>query len=169
MKEHFQNVPFLVSPVENHADIKGQLLESIAQMGVNRLTSPFEDVSNTDWNVGRDVLRTYLPLVFPIMEKTATEVKEHFNYIEPLSIINYWFQQYEVGDYHNWHVHNGSMFSNVYYVDLPNGSVKTSFKLSGSEFEVDVKEGDVLTFPSCFLHCSKPNTAGRKTVVSFNM
>jgi mannose-6-phosphate isomerase-like protein (cupin superfamily) len=169
VKEHFQNVPFLVTSIENHADIKRQILNAISQMGVNRFTSSYENVSNTDWNLDSDVFRPYYPLVKLIMDNIAESVTKYFNYIEPLTVANYWFQQYEVGDYHNWHIHYRSLFSNVYYVDLPDGAAKTSFKLGNSEFEVDVKEGDILTFPSCFLHCSKPNKVGQKTVVSFNM
>lgn len=169
MKENFQNVPFLISSVENHAEIKDKILDTISQMGVNPLTTPFENLTNTDWHLDPNIFRPYYSLASPVMNKIAAEVTKHFDYVEPLTIINYWFQQYEAGDYHNWHVHCRSLFSNVYYVDLPDGAAKTSFKMVNTEFEIAVKEGDVLTFPSCFLHSSKPNTVGGKTVIAFNM
>ena len=61
------------------------------------------------------------------------------------------------------------MFSNVYYAKLPNKEIKTSFRLHGEEFNFDVKEGQILTFPSCFQHMSPENTFDEsKVVVAFN-
>ena len=61
------------------------------------------------------------------------------------------------------------MFSNVYYVELPDGAAKTSFLVGGEELSVEVEEGCILSFPTTLLHCSKPNKGGRKTVVVANM
>jgi len=61
------------------------------------------------------------------------------------------------------------LYSNIYYLDLPEGTSKTTFKFIDKEFEVDVEEGDILTFPGSMLHCSKPNTSEHtKTVIAFN-
>jgi hypothetical protein len=44
------------------------------------------------------------------------------------------------------------------------------FELFGEAFEIDVKEGVVLIFPSFLKHCSKPNESKHtKTIISFNV
>ena len=38
------------------------------------------------------------------------------------------------------------------------------------EFDIDVQEGDILTFPSSYLHCSKPNKSDfTKTIIGFDI
>ena len=75
------------------------------------------------------------------------------------------YEEYKNNDFHNWHNHPRVQFTNVYYIELPDG-MKT--ELWGEE-DIDVKEGDILTFPSYIFHQSKVNnTNKRKTVVSFN-
>ena len=111
----------------------------------------------------------YHNIVFPIINDHTLSLSSFLGYVnKPLQIENFWFQQYKKGDSHTWHRH-GSIFSNVYYVDLPEDSSKTSFRFRGEEFEVDVKEGQILTFPSYLEHCSKPNLSDKiKTVIAFN-
>lgn len=68
-----------------------------------------------------------------------------------------WFQSYSKNDTHPWHTHTDCMFSSVYYINKPASSPNTSFKYMNSDvFSVDVSEGDILTFPSLYPHCSKP-------------
>ena len=62
------------------------------------------------------------------------------------------------------------LFRSIYYVSLPEGVSKTTFRLRDEEFSIDVKEGDVLTFPASMMHCSKPNQSyEQKVVVVFNI
>ena len=99
--------------------------------------------------------------------------KDPFVLFDPDNLRTYnqvWYQQYKKGDYHGWHRHPNNTFSNVYYVSLPKNSASTSFRYSGKEFEINVKEGQILTFPSYLEHCSKPNPSDQiKTVISFNL
>ena len=98
-------------------------------------------------------------------------INSKLNVSEELNIFNYWFQQYKKKDFHTWHIHGGCNFSCVYYVDIDDNCSKTTFRLlDGSEFDVAVKEGDVLVFPSYMPHTSKPNKSNKtKTIISFNM
>jgi ectoine hydroxylase-related dioxygenase (phytanoyl-CoA dioxygenase family) len=44
------------------------------------------------------------------------------------------------------------------------------FEYMGEEFQIDVKEGDYVVFPSMLKHCSKPNeTQERKTIIALNI
>jgi hypothetical protein len=174
MKVIDQTFPFLISTTKNHPGVKEKILKSISSMGTSSVDNPanHEKISNTDWYLGRDVPRPYFDDIEQILTEHISLVNEVLGHPEgnKPSLVNYWFQQYEYSDYHRWHMHASCLFSNVYYVELPEESSKTSFKIMNREFTVDVKEGDILTFPSCILHQSAPNQSHhRKTVISFNL
>jgi hypothetical protein len=102
-----------------------------------------------------------------IIKNVLESVKVTAKLKHNLNLRNYWFQQYKKGDYMELHAHRDADFSSVYYVDLPNGAVFTTFIFMGKEFEIEVKEGEVLTFYGCFQHMSKP-TKNTKTIIAFN-
>jgi hypothetical protein len=170
MKRIPQNCEFYLYDVPNHAELKETILKSISDMGVHSLFDSENKISNTDWHLNPNYERFYFQNIREIISTHLGNIMQTHSMPngEVLGLLGYWFQQYEEGDYHKWHSHGNCMFSNVYYLDLPEKAVKTSFILAGKEFEVPVKEGQILTFPSCFIHCSKPNKVGTKTVVSFN-
>jgi hypothetical protein len=168
MKQVSQSYPFYVYDVPNHLEVKTQVLDSIRNMEVHSLVDDGQRITNTDWHLGREYARPYYFHVKELFDTHLRDVLETAGLPDVLALPNFWFQQYEEGDYHGWHIHPDKVFSNVYYVNLPTGAAKTSFKVAGKEFEVEVTEGQILTFPSCFLHCSKPNQVGTKTVIAFN-
>jgi hypothetical protein len=170
MKRIPQTCEFYLYDVPDHAELKEKILRGISDMGSHSLVEGQEKISNTDWHLGSGYDRPYFNHLIPLFNAHLTNVMDLSGVPKhtPLTLNNYWFQQYAEGDYHKWHIHQNSMFSNVYYVDLPEGASKTSFSFAGESFEVDVKEGQILTFPGCFLHCSKPNPVGVKTIISFN-
>ena len=160
---------FVKTKVENHSEIKQSLLEQIESIGTHNIVENNQKISNTDWHLNSNYKRNYIEIIHPLLQNHLDIVKEKLMLIDNLKIINFWFQQYNFLDYHNWHTHNLCFFSSVYYVELPEKSSKTSFKFLNKEFESDVKEGDILTFPSIYLHCSKTNQSQKtKTVISFN-
>lgn len=161
---------FYVYDVPHHTAIKPKVLAGITVMGTHSVVEGDQQISNTDWYLSGNYLRPY-------RGELQNTFDLHINFINEIAGIpknsllelgNYWFQQYSQGDFHDWHLHGDSVFSNVYYVDLPDGASKTTLAMNGIEFEVDVAEGQILTFPSCFVHCSKPNKTAVKTVVAFN-
>ena len=79
---------------------------------------------------------------------------------------NIWYQQYNSNDEHDWHTHTGSHYTNIYFVELPDKDMKTEILDMAN---IDVKEGDIISFPAFIFHRSKPNKSNkRKTVISFN-
>lgn len=169
MKNHFLNIPILKNPVKEHEKLKPLVLKAIQDMGIHPRASEQENISNTDWHLEKDFFRPYYNIVKPVLDEIACITTQEFNYKNLLFVKNYWFQQYQINDWHDWHTHENSMFSNIYYVELPEGSAKTSFNFNNVKFELDIKEGDILTFPSLLEHCSKPNQFGQKTIISFNI
>jgi len=161
--------PMFVDSVPNHLEIKEKVLEQINVCPNTDIKTDCELISKTDWLIASDIHRPYMDVVGNIFEKYLNKLSEVIKYHNPpnLSLDNYWFQQYEIGDYHGPHRHH-SCFSCIYYVELPTGSSLTTFHLFGKEFSVPVKEGQILSFPGAFEHESKPNQSGRKTVIAFN-
>jgi len=169
------NVPcsVLKTHVLNHSDIKGEILSAIATLGIHSVVMDHEKISNTDWHINPNLNgsfknKKYVDLVRPIIDSHNVAVQQKLQ-LEFCDVNRIWFQQYLAGDFHGWHVHGRCMFSNVYYVELPSSTSKTTFRHFGQEFVIDVEEGDILTFPSFLQHCSKPsNSESRKTIIAFN-
>ena len=138
----------LVQEMRNHSVLKPKIISAIEEAGVHPLSTSEEKISNTDWHMGTDFSRKYIDHIKDGVMEVCEYTKSFFKYNEHLEPMNYWYQVYNRGDYHNWHIHPRCLFSNVYYVSLPDGASKTTFRLGDAEFSIDVKEGDVLTFPS---------------------
>jgi len=171
MKVLNQTSAFLLKTVSQHSVLKEHLLDAINRMGQHSVVEePIHHIINSDWHLNPNTNRAYANLVTPIIDLLCKEIKDTFNLPEiKLTCVNLWFQQYAKGDYHNWHVHPTCLFSGIYYVDLPEGASKTSFRHINEEFEVEAKEGDILVFPGSAVHCSKPNASDKiKTIISFN-
>lgn len=174
MKMEFLSIPILITKFENHKEIKSKLLSEIESLGKKSLYDEYQRISNTDWflhsKMDRPYYQTITPIIIQTLKHLIIDLKlPELNVEYQLSQTNYWFQQYEHGDYHTWHDHLDSFYSSVYYVELPENGAKTTFSILNKEYEFDVKEGDILSFPGTIFHCSKPNMSqSRKTVISFN-
>ena len=109
--------------------------------------------------------------VAPLVEKFSRDIA-----IRPESGLNYqvfvdimWFHQMSKGDYDNWHNHFGCQWIGIYYVDLPVGEETELMDFDGNVSQVDVKEGELLVFPSGYLHRSPPKLLDEtKTIIAFN-
>jgi hypothetical protein len=161
---------FFIGKVLNHTQIKDKILEEIENMGQYSFISEKNGIkiSNTDWYLPSNEYRPYYDIVSPSLNDYCQRLCSYLKY-DNIGIDNYWYQQYKFGDYHNWHNHPKGMFSNVYYLDLGEGTPKTTFKFMDDEFELEVEEGQIITFPSFLVHCSKINNSkNTKTVIAFN-
>jgi hypothetical protein len=159
-------VPFFLHTIKNHVEIKDGILSKIASMGVHSLNDGGQSISNTDWKLPEDHYRPYFTDIQDLFESVILEIQQELK-VPKIQITNYWFQQYSIGDFHPWHHHANYALSSVYYVNLANGSAKTTFEIAGKEFEIDVKEGQILTFCGFSRHTSKP-TKSDKTIIAFN-
>jgi len=163
--------PLLISKFKPHDLLKNKLLELIEISPGDRLIDGNSDISKTDWNVPKNVPRDYLN----IFEKPIIEhLKENYSKIgiTDFNIHNFWFQQYTKNSNHVWHSHGNAHYTNVYYLELPEGTPRTELlnpmNLEESFF-VDVQEGDIISFPAFVFHRStNVQVDSRKTVISFN-
>ena len=155
---------YIKTKIIEHSYNKDKLLSLINKGNF----SSFDNIYKTDWHFDKNTEREYLNLFYkiitPYMNNMCLKIKA-----KTWRIHNGWFQQYKKNNFHDWHRHSSSVFNNIYYVDLPAGASKTTFRFLGKEFQVEVKEGQILSFPSFFEHCSKPNLSDNiKTVIAFN-
>ena len=166
-------IPFIITRVENHDKIKDLILEDISKLGIHsNIEHPEISLSNTDWNLKDQVYkREYLNYIKPIIEQVYNNIIEVHGVSNKINLCEHvvcWFNQYEKDDYIFPHIHPKSTYSSVYYLDGCNN--KTTFIVNNKEFQIDVNEGEVLTFFSGVSHESKPNKSGKiKTIILWNM
>ena len=164
--------PFFLQRARDHDEVKDKIISVIDSNRIFASTTPTESIANTDFYLDemfkQQKGQQYWDLIYPSIANHYDDILKVTG-LTMWSLHKYWFQTYKPNDFHGWHVHAGCMFSNVYYLSLPDGAAKTSFSYLGEEFQIEVQEGDILTFPSFLPHCSKENKSkAPKHVISFN-
>ena len=150
-----------IKPFKKHKELKKTFLKLIDSLPISKK----ESVSNTDWYLPKEHKREYVDLFYKNIVDHMKFVCEELK-CQKWEIQNTWFQQYKEGDEHKWHNHGHAQFSNVYFLELPSTSMKTEF---ATHPEINVSEGDIITFPAYLVHRSKPHPSNkRKTVIAFN-
>jgi hypothetical protein len=77
-----------------------------------------------------------------------------------------WFAQYDTNVKHHWHMHPGTHFACVYYMELPYNECSTDFWKK--KYPAD--EGEMVFFPSWWIHRSSSNPYNkRKSVIACNL
>jgi len=120
--------------------------------------SPDQKYKITFWNGAA-------PLVKQFAREVAVRSETELNYHITVSVM--WFHRRDKGDYDNWHNHTHCQWVGVYYIDLPKGEETLLIDYEGNIFQPEVKEGQLLIFPSGYIHKS-PYSYKRKTLISFN-
>lgn len=131
-----------------------------------------DNIYRTDWHLAQDYTRPWTSVVKPSLDRHMQSLMYSMGY-DQTELDNLWFQQYNKGSGHGWHVHMFCQWTNVYYLDFPPGSPKTQLVSpfdQSTVFELEVEEGDILTFPSMVIHRAPAVDADVvKTIVSFNI
>jgi hypothetical protein len=158
------------STVEGHRFIKDRILESINSTERFGVETHNQKIYHTDWYVPSNVFRPYYSIVGPLFDAHNKKVFELLETTDKgIDIQVIWFQQYTKGCFHGPHTHGGCNFSSIYYIDLPPGTPKTTFSYRGNDYDIEIQEGDIITFPGHLLHQSPINeTDYTKTVIAFN-
>lgn len=165
--------PIVITSFKNHLDIKNELLKKIEVANSNSPKDKTSEVniSRADWfdaqNMKRDWVSFFTKYASEDLSKNYLDIG-----FDSVRINEIWFQQYYSGSEHGWHSHSAN-FTNVYYLELHEDSPKTLLlnPINRKEIiEVEVKEGDLLTFPSYVLHKAPKNESkNRKTIISYNV
>jgi hypothetical protein len=161
-------VPFFKYEVRDHDKIKNTLLDSINK-NTNSLKDNNQSIYNSDWNQNLNVDYSLLNIH---VDNLCWIINSNYYKREILNKENatVWFQQYAKNDFHDWHVHSNALYSAVYFLDVDDNTPTTTFRVKDDIIEHEVKEGEIIVFPSSILHCSKPNKSEKlKTVIAFNL
>jgi len=168
------DMPVVISHLNDHDSIKDEIMFHINNQTANRIYSEEHDdldITRCDWNVSREIPRNWLEILRPSLTKELDIIYNELGY-DKYDIKNIWFQQYATNGTHGWHVHVDCQWTNVYYVDMPDECPQTEIINPYNQKEIikiDVKEGDILTFPSFVIHRAPVNTSTKtKTIISFN-
>ena len=158
--------------VKNFDKHKKNLIDLIYKIPQN----PLKTISHTDWNLPETMRREYVEYI--INQKIIEDYLDNFRvWLNPVDcpidfkIKKLWFQIYKKNDHHPYHTHGETNFSGVFYINLPNISLKTEIKLPGNNtLDFEVSEGQIITFPAIGWHKSPVNTSiDEKIVIAFNL
>ena len=162
--------PIVVEKFAPHDSLRDVVLNEINNQQFVPIVDPSASINRADWDVPREVWRNYIAILYPHFAEHMEKVKTHLGYTR-LDILNIWFQLYiSETDFHDWHTHSGCNYSCVYYLELKNDNCRPEFmNIDGSVFSLDVKEGDLICFPSHVKHRSPKFTGtDRKTIIAFD-
>ena len=172
------NVPIVHYPIENWSVNKKKILDALppedeTQVAHNHtgLYTDFFSNSNADQD---------LPSYFPTVLNVIGPYLKNFMDSNPVEFTGMWYQKYYQGVEHTTHCHGFNGWSSIIYVEFdpkvhestmfyspftglsPNGNVETC--------QINIKEGDMVLFPSSILHDAPLNRSDtRRTVVSYNL
>ena len=158
----------------DHNKVKDRILSEIEKdyctevSGESDSHSVCDHVSKLDWTKGHDLTRPWVKIFFPNFDITIKNYIKDLGY-DIYAIDKIWYQQYVEGDIHGWHTH-GKTYTGVYYLEFPERSSQTEIysPFNFKKHTIKAKEGDLVIFPSHWIHRGPCNTSKRKTIVSFN-
>lgn len=170
MKFYNLNSFYIITEIKEHINYKMSILSLINSTKSNSITKGDDFVTKTDWefqNEKRDYLEKFYTMIRPYMDKMTYELK-----CTEWNISNAWFQIYSKKSKHNWHLHNNTNYTNIYYLNLPNDKLKTQlYDIRDEKIidDIEIEEGQLLTFPAHIVHRSpENNTEETKVIISFN-
>jgi hypothetical protein len=172
MKKHKIECEYIVNQFKYHNELKNELLNLIDLADYeNTINDKCEvNISKTDWYNCTDEDRFWYKKIKDPLTDEIFSMYKALGY-GGFRLHEIWFQQYLNNSGHGWHLHSAN-FTNVYYLELPkDGSITQLIEpYTKKIIELDVKEGDIITFPSSVIHRGPPNTStNRKTIISFNV
>ena len=174
---------YIVTDIKEHQENKLKIIRAIDAMPQASINDGVELTSKTDWNIPQNYQREYLDIFYDMIKPYLQEMTDRLRCKE-CRVSNTWYQVYNKGDKHDWHTHPEANYTNVYYLSLPNKSMKTQlYDVVGESIveNIEVEEGQILTFPASVIHRSPvneidesnnwwpfKNKIDRKIVISFN-
>lgn len=175
MKEIIMSSKTLLSNFKFHEQLKHDLLLAIdteenAKSDFSSSETDPISINKLDWHISRDFEnRNWVKIIYDKLNLHFIDCADKLGY-QDVKIWNLWFQQYIKNDTHPWHIHSAN-YTGVYYLEFPKGSPSTEIiDHSNKVYKVNPNEGDIIIFPSFFIHRS-PNVQLdlQKTIISFNL
>tara|TARA_B100000214_G_C23970660_1_gene629954 strand:+ start:2971 stop:3504 length:534 start_codon:yes stop_codon:yes gene_type:complete len=167
--------------IHNYPFFKDKLIKAIDDYPGKERKSKFEDITESDFHIQKftknGLANGELVDYFKIFEEEIIfpyypEVLKAYYGVDMAKQMKfecdgYWYQKYNKGKEHGWHMHPRCSFSNVFFVQLEEGAPVTEF-IGASK--VEAGEGYLISWPSYMLHRSPPNQSDKqKIIISFNI
>lgn len=167
---NYFNCPYVIKKFDKHDELKNDVLDCINNQSSFKIKSDTTNI-RSDWGSYKNTSKKY----WSILEKDINlYLKNIFCDILGYSdfiVGNYWYQQYTKDGSHGWHTHLHTMWTSVYYLEMPDDAPKTQCidPLTKNVIDIDASEGDILTFPSLIIHRAPLVTSDcRKTILSWH-
>ena len=160
----------LKKQLKEHKKIKKDLIKKINKTPSNQDMDSWTKIDKVDWFDCENFKREWVVFVKPYLQELFVEFANEIN-VTRCDIKKIWFQEYHKDGKHSWHVHD-SNYTGVYYLNHDNSVHNTNYydQYNNEVKSFNVKEGDVVIFPSFLLHKASPNTSSKKRlIVSFNL
>jgi len=173
IKKFHIDCQYLIHKLPEHKKIKNKLLSLIDKAENKRVFDEGSetDISKADWfHAGEFSKREWCEFLKPFLVPVVIEMCKELGF-DGFKMWEIWFQQYYNKDSHGWHSHSAN-WTNVYYLELPENAPKTQIvnPYTKEVLTIDIKEGDILMFPSFILHRAPPiENDVRKTIISYNL
>lgn len=175
VKKFHLDCQYVIKRFTHHAEIKNELLRLIEEADSNHVVEPEAetDIAKVDWFKASDFSsRNWFEYIKQYLIPDVTEMCRSVGF-DGFKLWEIWFQQYFKTNGHGWHTHSAN-WTSVYYLELPPDAPKTQIvnPFTQNIIEVNIKEGDILMFPSFILHRAPPipnESSIRKTIISYNI
>ena len=162
--------------IENYNYINPELIKQIKYAPGQSSKIEGEQIEKTDFHIrkkrkglmGEDYWQTFKRDVLNILYPQVMVNYYGFDNAKKMKweVLDYWYQIYNKGSHHDWHLHNSCTFSNVYFVKLQDKAAPTEF-LGMSK--MNATEGCLITWPSYMLHRAPFNESDERIIISFNV
>ena len=170
------SVPIVYYPIENWSENKKKILDALPPEDDSQL-EPNGSGLYTDFFINGKVKE------FPSYFHTVVDVIKPYlkNFMDgnPVEFVEMWYQKYYNMVEHKTHCHGFTGWSSIIYVEFdPKVHQSTRFfspfrqpwDCDVEVFQPEVKEGDMILFPSSLLHEAPVNrTDTRRTIISYNI
>jgi len=175
MKKIKLNSVCLISKFKKHLFYKDALLHFFKKEEEHYvdIDSYFTDkISKLDWSKCKDFNREWVQLIKKDLINHCNDCATFLGY-QKIILKELWFQQYQKGDTHGWHIHGDSSYAGIYYVEYNKmcGSTQLVHPFDQKKLiNLDVEEGDIVLFPSSVIHrATVQKNDLRRTTVAFNI
>ena len=151
--------------------MKDELLDIISKTKSEKIDDGIHKIEKLDWTKSKSYEKQYFLVLYnyikPYLENVTANLKCKF-----CDIADVWFQQYQPGDIHDWHLHPKTTWQAVYYLEMNGEELETELYdiYEQKIIKTSVKEGDLFVFPGNMIHRAPKNKSNnRKTVITFNL
>lgn len=160
---------------KQHFSLKEKIInlikDSVSESVIDNKNGNNDFINKLDWFLAKNWERPWVKLIGPSIYEQLNNFSSELGFVS-CTLHELWYQQYNFGNIHNWHVH-GKNYTGVYYLEFDKESPKTEILYPNNlneAFTINVEEGDIIFFPCYFIHrTGKIKNNKRKTIISFNV